>query len=180
MNLSKYLRASIFISTLAFLSFSQAGMGASCPDPRMTYTPKNDVQFIDYFQPHHMMAIEMGNELLERGESAELRMMAQKMIRSQTAEIQKLRSARKALTGRSASPHLMDQHMMADMKHMKTLSGKQLDAHFIDHMIPHHASALPAAHQSLRYLKRAELKEMANMIVMEQAKEIGDLQKMRE
>lgn len=180
MNLLKGLRASIFVSALSLVSLSHAGMGESCPDPRMTYTPKSDVQFIDYFQPHHMMAIEMANELLERGESAELRMMAQKMIRSQTAEIQIMRNARKALTGRSASPHLMDQHMMADMKHMKTLSGKQLDTHFIDHMIPHHASALPTAHQSLRYLKRAAIKDMANMIVMEQAKEIGELQKMRE
>ncbi len=181
----KLVRIFSVFGVIAFVSMAIAGQsgasgGSSCPDPRASYTPKSDVQFIDFFQPHHMMAIEMANEVVERGESSELKTMAQEMKKMQTEEIKTLRAARKALTGKSNSPHFMDHHMMMDMKHMKTLSGVQLDVHFIDHMIAHHASALPAAHQGLPYLKRIELKEMARMIVQAQAREIGELQKLRD
>ncbi len=171
----------LILSTVSIASAGPSKAGSNnCSDPRLTYTPKSDVQFVDFFQPHHMMAVEMADEVIARGESAELKVMAKEMKRMQAEEIQTLRLAKKAITGKSDSPHFMDHHMMMDMKNMKTLSGKELDIHFIDHMIAHHASALPVAHQALTYLKRTEVKDLAKMMISTQAQEIGELQKMRE
>tara|TARA_B110001454_G_scaffold219192_1_gene251148 strand:- start:31762 stop:32367 length:606 start_codon:yes stop_codon:yes gene_type:complete len=160
---------------------SGGGMvGKSCPDTRVSYTPKTNLQFIDMFQPHHMMAVEMAKEVVARGSNSELRSLAQKIILAQTEELRVLSAARKQLTGNSNSPMMKDPHMDKDMMTLRSLSGAALDIAFIDTMIPHHASGIPSAHQSLPHLTREDLKEMAMDIINTQAREIGEMQRMRE
>lgn len=154
--------------------------GGSCPDLRVPYTPKTNLQFIDMFQPHHMMAVEMAKEQIERGANAELRALAQRIVQAQMEEIAILKSIRKQLTGNPHSPMMKDPHMDKDMMMLKSLSGATLDLAFIDHMIPHHASGIPSAHRSLAHLTRSELKAMAINIISSQAREIGEMQSLRD
>lgn len=148
-------------------------------DRRVPFAPNNDVEFIDFFVPHHRMATEMAQMVIDRGASAELKSMAMKMKTDQTAEIDEMRAARMALVGTADSPPPpADPTQARNMVHMKTLSGTALDRMFLMEMIQHHAGALPVAHRGLPFLKRADMQSLARRIGGAQAKEIGELKEM--
>jgi uncharacterized protein (DUF305 family) len=105
--------------------------------------------------------------------------MASKMKTDQTAEIAQMRAARLALTGKADSPPPPpDPTQERAMAMMKTLSGAALDRMFLMDMIQHHATALPAAHRAMPFLKRMDLQMLAERIVDAQAEEVGDLKEM--
>jgi uncharacterized protein (DUF305 family) len=119
--------------------------------------------------------------VIAKGSASDLKAMAQMIKTSQTAEISLMRTARQALTGSADSPPPpADPHMDADMARMMTLAGDALDRMFIEEMIPHHAAGLPTAHRSKAHLARADMRKLADDIYDAQAKEIGDLERMRE
>lgn len=149
--------------------------GDAIPPP---FTPANDVQFIDGMIPHHQGAVMMADHILERGQSSELKAMAQRMKTSQNQEIERMRAARQALTGSGDTPPMNDPHMIADMMRMMQLSGDTLDRAFLQDMIPHHAGALIMSHRALPNLQRPDMQELANQILDSQAREIGELNKM--
>jgi uncharacterized protein (DUF305 family) len=51
-----------------------------------------DIHFIDMMIPHHEGAVEMARELLRKGEHAELKTMANEIIREQEAEIRQMQA----------------------------------------------------------------------------------------
>jgi uncharacterized protein (DUF305 family) len=73
-------------------------------DRRVPFTPNGDVEFVDFFVPHHQMAIDMAQMVIDKGDSADLKAMATKMKADQMAEIAQMRSARMQLTGVAAGP----------------------------------------------------------------------------
>lgn len=146
-------------------------------DRRIPFTPTNDVAFTEFFIPHHQMAIDMANEVIERGSDAEVKAMAQEMVQAQTAEVEQLTEIRTMLEGEvPAMP--ADPHADAEMKAIQSSSGAELDQLFVLEMIPHHASALPAAHRALDYLENPTLKQLAQHIAEAQAEEIGSMHEM--
>jgi uncharacterized protein (DUF305 family) len=148
-------------------------------DRRVPFTPNNDVEFVDFFVPHHQMAIDMAQMLIDRGADPELKAMANKMKADQTAEIGEMRTARLALTGSANSPAPPpDPTQSRHMAHMMTLGGADLDRMFMVDMIAHHASALPAAHRARPFLARADMRTLAQRIEDAQATEVGELKKM--
>lgn len=148
-------------------------------DRRIPLTPSDDVQFIDFFVPHHQAAIDMATMEIDRGGDAAVKALAQQMKTSQTDEIATMRQARQALTGAADSPAPpADAHMQADMQVMMGLSGADLDKVFLEEMIQHHASALPTAHRAPPNLSRDDMKALAAAIYDAQAREIGDMKTM--
>lgn len=150
-------------------------------DLRISLTPDSDLTFIDFFVPHHRAAIDMANEEIARGGSAEVKAMATMMRDAQTAEVDTMTAARKALTGAAEPdepPH--DQHMMDDMAAMHDMSGAELDQMFLEEMIPHHAAALPTSHRANPHLTRPELKTLADKMFVAQGEEIGEMSSMLE
>jgi len=148
-------------------------------DRRLPYTPADDLAFIDFFVSHHQMAIEMANMIVERGQRADVKTLAQSIKDAQTNEIAQMRSARQALTNVADSPAAPpDSHMMADQAAMMALSGEALDRHFLEEMIPHHAAGVPVAHRGRPRLQRADMKELALKIFAAQAREIGEMHTM--
>ncbi len=149
-------------------------------DKRVPFTPANDVEFIDFFVGHHRAAIEMAQMVVAKGERADVGEMAQRMIAAQTAELEKMRAARSALTGTAESQPLPpDQHMMADMEHMKTMSGSMLDEMFLAEMIGHHAAGIAPAKRAIPNLARDDMRTLARSIAANQAKEVGEMNEMR-
>jgi uncharacterized protein (DUF305 family) len=145
-------------------------------DRRVPFTPADDVQFIDFFVPHHQAAIDMATIEIDHGSSAPVKEMAQQMKTSQMDEIAAMRAARQALTGVADSPPPpADVHMDADMHVMMTLAGAQLDKVFLEEMIQHHAAALPSAHRAPPNLSRSDLKTLAASIYDAQSREIGEM-----
>lgn len=141
-------------------------------------SPASDVEFIDAMVPHHRMAVHMADMELARGESADIKEMAQAMKDAQTAEIAKMESIRTQLAGSGEVPDHQDAHAEADMKKMMEATGAALDRLFLEEMLPHHAGAITMAHEALPYLEQSELRAMASQIIGDQAKEIGQIGEM--
>jgi uncharacterized protein (DUF305 family) len=138
-------------------------------------SPRSDVEFIDAMIPHHEMALEMTDVVLQKGSDAEVKAMAKAMKDAQTTEIAEMKAIRTRLAGSAATTAQHDEHMMADMEKLEAASGAALDRLFLEEMLPHHAGAIKMAHEALPYLEETELQVMANKIVHDQAKEIGDI-----
>lgn len=177
---SKKLIASLFVVLFLFPTLAFANdrrVRNTTPPP---YTPRNDVDFIEALVPHHRDAIEMARIEVEQGTRPEARSMAQSMIDQQAQEIALMTSEYRALTGRSrVPPPPTDRHMRNDMRRLEAATGAEVDAAFLDEMIPHHAGALVLAHRSSRYLRRQVLRDLAKNVENAQAVEIGQMQELR-
>lgn len=147
-------------------------------DRRIPLTP-NDLAFIDFFVPHHQMAIAMAEEQIARGADAELKDMARAIRDTQQAEIETMLAARLEIAGSDAVPPPPDDpHMLAEMEKMQQLRGAELDRMFLEEMIPHHAAGLPSAHRAKPHVTRPELQRLADDIYNAQAEEIGEMHRM--
>ncbi len=82
-------------------------------DRRLPFTPENDLEFIDFFVPHHEMAVEMAEHVVAHGRSPDVKAMATMMADAQSAEIARLREKRAELAGSANSPAMPeDPHAM--------------------------------------------------------------------
>jgi uncharacterized protein (DUF305 family) len=140
--------------------------------------PQNDLEFIDEMGPHHMMATQMADMVIQRGSRADVKAFAQQMKDAQTAEINQMKAARQELASSSEIPMKMDEHMEADMEQMQNMSGEALDMMFLEDMLPHHAGAIQMAHNALPNLQRSDMRALAQKIIDDQAKEIQEIRAM--
>jgi uncharacterized protein (DUF305 family) len=148
-------------------------------DRRIPLTPSDDVEFIDFFVPHHKMAVEMAEHEIAHGLAPEVIAMAQMMRDAQTAEIQLMTTKREELTGSSEPlPVPNDAHALSEMAEMMKMSGAELDRMFLSEMIVHHASALPTSHRAQPHVADADLRDLADAMFQAQANEIGELRSM--
>ena len=148
-------------------------------DRRISFTPANDIEFIDFFAPHHMMAIEMAELVISHGQDAEVKRMAEQARDAQHEEVEAMRDARESLTGMAESPALpRDWHTQREMAEMRKLNGLELDRMFLREMIPHHAAGIPTAHRAKPHVQDAELRAMADRIFAAQSDEVGEMQRM--
>lgn len=151
------------------------------PWPTVSAMVIGDLAFIDEMVPHHRMAIEMAEQVIRRGSSRQVRQLARTMKRKQLEEIAIMLAAREKLTGTCEEPPPMpDPHAEENLWLMKHLSGHRLDHVFLVHVIPHHAQAIVISHDALPSLERPELRELAIRIFEDQAREIGEIQRLRE
>lgn len=144
------------------------------------YTPGSDIAYIDALVPHHEMALAMANPVIAKSSNAEIVRMATTMRDMQTAEIALLKDVRERLTGNAGTPDSDDPHADDDLDRILTLSGPALDRAFLEEMIPHHASAISMSHRAIPFLDTPELAELAQMTVVNQAKESGEMASMLE
>ena len=150
-------------------------------DRRVPLTPEDDVTFIDFFVPHHQMAIEMADHVIAHGSDPAVKAMATTMKETQTSEVELMLGKREELSG-SADPEPMpaDPHAMAEMEAMMQLEGAELDEMFLREMIIHHSTALPTSHRAKPHVMDAELRELADAMFDDQAREVGEMQEMLE
>ena len=141
-----------------------------------TGNPDND--FAAMMKVHHMGALEMAQLEVAMGTDAQLKQMAQKMIDEQQKEIAELNTF---LSGHSAHGggdafHKEVMSQMSTMKMDMNHSGS-VDKQFAQMMIPHHQGAIDMARSYIKSGAHEEkLKTMANKIIADQQKEIGELQ----
>jgi uncharacterized protein (DUF305 family) len=138
----------------------------------------SDLRFIDMMVPHHMMAVQMAQLALQKGQHTEIKQLATSIISSQQQEIQELKNLKKRLYGTSDTPTMMN---AVDMANTGMLMPDQLaqqhpfDRAFIDSMIPHHASAIDMASVALMRSNNPDIKRIARAIVDAQSQEIGKM-----
>jgi uncharacterized protein (DUF305 family) len=149
---------------------------------------ETDGAFIAEMVPHHESAIEMAEVAQEQAEHPEIKQLADAIIETQAAEINDLSAAHERLFDMpvdEADHGTMgmseeDTGMGMDELDMKVLEdAKPFDQEFIDMMVPHHQGAIRMARVELAMGQDAELKEMAQMIVDAQSKEIEQMNEWR-
>jgi uncharacterized protein (DUF305 family) len=157
--------------------------------------PAFDQQFIDMMVPHHEGALAIARIAQERAERPEIRQLADDILKSQDAEISRMRQWRRDWFGSETTPPMNTMPMLAGMASMSGHSGQTMDMAadaeklrsasgsfdiaFIDAMIPHHQSAIEAGRLALQRTSRSEIKDLALAIIEAQQREIGQMQAWR-
>jgi uncharacterized protein (DUF305 family) len=144
-------------------------------------TGKPDLDFMQGMIPHHQGAVDMSKVVLQFGKDAEVKTLAENVIKAQAAEIafmngwlekidkSKLVESPEAAKGSADAVSAM-------MKNMTVTYSDDADVDYIKSMIPHHQGAIEMAKVALQYAKDPEVLKLANEIVTAQEGEISLMQ----
>ncbi len=135
-------------STQRSASATVPASGNVAPEWLVVNGQYSDQRFIDMMVPHHMMAVQMAQLALQKGQHPEIKQLASNIISSQQREIQELKNLKKRLYGTSNTPTTMNPVVMANTGMLmpdQLAQQHPFDWAFIDSMIPHHASAIDMA-----------------------------------
>jgi uncharacterized protein (DUF305 family) len=159
---------------------ASGGMSATSRKMVMPDGEYSDAAFLDAMVPHHEGAVEMAKVALKNAEHEKTRSLAQNIIDSQRAEINDLEEVRDDLGGPVMKMSGEDRSMMGMMKDPQQLAEENpFDRAFIDHMIPHHESAIAMAEVALHKSENPEIKDLAEDIVSAQGREIAQMKQWR-
>lgn len=140
----------------------------------------SDERFIDMMVPHHEGAVEMAEVALENSDREEILELSRNIVRAQEAEIEDLKAIKQEEFGTSEIPtDMTDEEMQAMGMGMDAdeLAGQEpFDRAFIDHMIPHHQSAIDMANVALRESDNERIRRLAGDIVEAQEREIAQME----
>jgi len=169
-------------------SSSMAGMDMGSSAEPMT-GEQLDKAFIAAMVPHHQSASDMAKVVVERGTNPQVKALAQRIIDAQGAEIAQLEGIAKdrfdftpTREMGAMTDQMMGMTMMMDMAGQieELRAAPNPDELFLTRMIPHHASAISMADEERKNGSDPELLELAQKIIDDQAKEIGEMQALLE
>lgn len=147
----------------------------------MEMTGDADHDFAMMMTMHHQGAIDMSNKVIEKGNDATIKSMAQMIIDKETAEKNQLTTWLENHTPEpNAEGQAFNQEMMAVMEKMKNWKDIQVltgdaDNDFSELMIVHHQQAIDNASGLLHHGNDEQMMEMARAMIEDQNKEITDL-----
>ncbi len=186
--------AATLAAEVGYLTQNTAAMNKMMAD--MEIRPSGDVDhdFVAMMQPHHQGAIDMAEGELAFGHNEQLTRIAQGIIVEQLQEIAAMRLA----VGETAAPNWVtgsvprapepDAHglkaeapylarngaaMNTMMRNMAAAPTGDVDHDFVAMMAPHHQGAIDMAQLELRYGCNAQLKLVAQEIIVDQIQEIA-------
>jgi len=147
----------------------------------MKMTGDFDYDFANTMMIHHQSAVEMANDVLAKGNNAEVKKMAQNIITTQEAEIATFKSIlanykMPEIKKESGGAHneLMENMDKMEAKMKAVPMTGNADKDFLMMMIPHHESAVTMGEDELSHGNNIELKKMAQKIMEDQNKEIKE------
>lgn len=140
-------------------------------------TGKPDLDFAQGMIPHHQGAIDMAKVVLQYGKDAEIKTLAEGVVKAQEGEIAVLNDWLKkidiaTLPASPESVKVNDGAMATMMKSMTGAYSGNSDVDFVKGMIPHHQGAIDMAKVALQYAKDPTLLKLAGDIVSAQESEI--------
>ena len=144
-------------------------------------TGKPDLDFMLGMIPHHQGAIEMSKVVLQFGKDAEVKALAENVIKAQEGEIAFMKAWIEK-TDKStliASPEAAKGNadaMNAMMKNMSMTYSDDADVDYIKGMIPHHPGAIAMVKVALQYAKDPEVLKLTDEVVKAQEGEISFMQ----
>ena len=151
-----------------------------------------DHAFLNAMIQHHKRGEDAAQLALARAEHPELKALAEDMITTDLAHIQKLRELRRGWYGTDGAPAaLLPTEEKADLPGVETTKdmAKQLDdlkkaepfdLAFIDAMIPHHQGAIDMATAAGEKAQQPETKALASIIVSDESKTMDQLRTWRD
>jgi len=140
-----------------------------------------DLQFLDTMIAHHKGAVEMAMLADTRAQHAELKELAANIIYDQEREIAKMSEwrdrwfAEKKIAINMEFPGMSHGMGGMDLKKLESLKGNEFDLEFLRQMIPHHEGAVQMARAVKGQDSYAELKELAEDIIVAQEAEIKQM-----
>jgi uncharacterized protein (DUF305 family) len=157
-------------AALALLAALAITAPASASGPRS----KGERAFLVDMVAHHAMAIDMAEMAKEKAVHQELKDLADDIIRTQTAEIDRMRSWLKNWYGRSTG----EDHMGGDheMQMLEDASGAEFEVRFIAMMSVHHTQAVERARAVRRSRLHGKTRRLTRAIITAQKREIAQLQ----
>lgn len=142
-----------------------------------------DAAFVTDMTAHHRGAIEMAELAQKKAEHANVRKLADDIIKAQKSEISVMSRIGEDMhaMGMHEGGHMgmsrSDMGMDMDMPMLR--NAKPFDKAFIDMMIPHHRGAIAMAKELLKKGKQSALRNMARDIISAQSKEIAQMRQWR-
>lgn len=161
-----------------------------------------DLLYIDMMIPHHESVIALAEAAMGDLEDERLQLIAQAILDTQQLEIEELADLREEWYG-DREPAMMDHDMMAmsmgmqsdcvdqammdemmnqmDSEwHVSTFeAADDKDLAFIEQVIPHHEMAIVTSRLALEYGTREELRDIAQLVIEAQEREISELEEIR-
>lgn len=138
-----------------------------------------DRHFIEQMVPHHESAIAMAKLAQQKSNRSEVKTLADNIITSQTAEIDKMQSWYRQWYGTDVPKQSSSNGMMSmmngswDEDNLNTAT--DFDKAFLEEMIPHHQMAIMMANMLENGTNRQEMKTLAQDIIATQTKEVDTM-----
>lgn len=129
--------------------------------------------FVVNMIPHHQEAVDTARLVVAKGDSLELKKLAEAIIVAQEKEIIMMQKWSKDWQYKTVKSSY--QNMMGDGT---KLSGKELDRWFLTGMIMHHEWAVQMAESLLKLDARKEVRDFASEIIRVQSSEISQMMDM--
>ena len=130
-----------------------------------------DRAFLTDMISHHAMAVDMGEMAKMKAVHPELREVGEEIVRTQSAEIRRMRSWLKRWYGKSVRVE-MPEHEMEDMEELDGADGAEFEVRFMAIMSVHHAQAIERAKVARRRARHREVRSLARAIVRAQEREV--------
>lgn len=141
-----------------------------------------DRAFVAEMVPHHESAIEMAQMAKEKARHAELKTLADDIIKAQQSEITRLKAldAKLEAAGVAKGDLGVDEaHSGMGMDMAELEDASPFDKKFIDMMISHHEGAITMARAELSKGKNGSLRDMAEQIISAQQAEVNQMRDWR-
>ncbi|MDQ3848996.1 MAG: DUF305 domain-containing protein [Actinomycetota bacterium] len=169
---------------LAVGALTVTGCGSSSDDKDASSAVGNPVDraFVGDMIPHHRSAVQMATIAQQRASSAFVRKLADDIVRTQSEEIDLMRTEdrRLAAAGVGTGSLGVAEHMMGTDGDIASLkSAKPFDEAFIKMMLPHHEGAVVMAKAELAKGRDPKLKTLAQDIITAQQREITAMRRHR-
>jgi uncharacterized protein (DUF305 family) len=138
-----------------------------------------DQRFLDAMMGHHVGALVMAQDALDKSKRPEIQKLSRDIIDAQKKEIGQMKTWRKAWYKTDTAVKTKGQGTSMSM--MKDLgpADKDYDQRFLDAMTEHHEGALVMAQDALNKSKRPEIQKLSKNIIAAQKKEIGQMKTWR-
>jgi uncharacterized protein (DUF305 family) len=160
--------ARLSLAALAMLGALALAAPASASAPRS----QAEREFLVDMVRHHAMAVSMAEMAKEKAAHEELKPLADDIIRTQRAEIRRMRAWLRSWYGRRVSAEHMVHH---DMRMLEEASGAQFEVRFMTMMSVHHMQAIERARAVRRGRLHRRVRELTGEILRAQRREIRQL-----